>query len=836
MAHRSSTSERFSVDELILNVPSSYDPARIDLLAYRPFIERLCGGRGYQVNAIETTLRFFCGGLFANTAELAADAFSRSASLKRLYAEPEALVDRLPLKDMLAASVDLATGTGKSFVMYAVARIMLNEGLVDRVLVLCPTRTIEAGLIGKFVQLGQDPDLTNLLPIRAGFTAPSVVTADSLVQSGEICVENVHAIYAATGSSIQDSFKGNGPTTLLISDEAHHIYSPTGVDLKRWLEFILDEHYQFRYHLGLSGTCYVGDTYFSDVIFRYGIREAIDDGWVKQIYYLAEDASSSQDEIFQKLATQHEKNRDANPGIKPLTIAITNNIVGAEALALELSGFLARHLRLTLEEAQNRVLVVTSSPRHASNLAVLPLVDQATNAVEWIVSVAMLSEGWDVQNVFQIYPHEKRAFNSRLLISQVLGRGLRRPPTAGIPTVYVFNHQKWSREVGDLVASVLDQEAAVSQHPVEGRQAPHIALHQLVYGTTPTGIEARPVEGPRAIRRLSLRPQRSSDAETRFVSATDANRTSVLTTRVLQRMSPVEDVVEDVRQRMLEHDRRTSGTLAQEYSRDRISHLISDALSGLGIAPSVGLSQENRQMVLSAFGSLRQKTQRPGAIYVSEPTGLKEITTEHMPVVRVKVSALASTAGLFFDELSEGFSTPEDVAALRRVISSDVVLSATEVPNSFDFKSPTNVVLTSYGPEKRFVGRLVHPRNASCLRSWVKSPDVGFFSIEYSYRQGVGRSLRGQFNPDFLLWLAASDDVHVVETKADADVSAVNAGKLVAARAYFETVNSLMKRGQKRRYYFHMLTPVDYEKFFQSVRDGDAKNFRSGLEAALTAL
>ena len=33
----------------------------------------------------------------------------------------------------------------------------------------------------------------------------------------------------------------------------------------------------------------------------------------------------------------------------------------------------------------------------------------------------MLSEGWDVKNVFQIVPHEERAFNSKLLIAQVLG-------------------------------------------------------------------------------------------------------------------------------------------------------------------------------------------------------------------------------------------------------------------------------------------------------------------------------------------------------------------------------------------------------------------------------
>jgi len=47
--------------------------------------------------------------------------------------------------------------------------------------------------------------------------------------------------------------------------------------------------------------------------------------------------------------------------------------------------------------------------------------------VEWIVSVSMLNEGWDVKRVFQIVPHEEKAFNSKLLIAQVLGRGLRVP-------------------------------------------------------------------------------------------------------------------------------------------------------------------------------------------------------------------------------------------------------------------------------------------------------------------------------------------------------------------------------------------------------------------------
>ena len=44
--------------------------------------------------------------------------------------------------------------------------------------------------------------------------------------------------------------------------------------------------------------------------------------------------------------------------------------------------------------------------------------------IRCVVSVAMLNEGWDANNVTQILG--LRAFNSQLLCEQVVGRGLRR--------------------------------------------------------------------------------------------------------------------------------------------------------------------------------------------------------------------------------------------------------------------------------------------------------------------------------------------------------------------------------------------------------------------------
>jgi type III restriction enzyme len=76
--------------------------------------------------------------------------------------------------------------------------------------------------------------------------------------------------------------------------------------------------------------------------------------------------------------------------------------------------------------------------------------------------------------------------------------------------------------------------------------------------------------------------------------------------------------------------------------------------------------------------------------------------------------------------------------------------------------------------------------------------------------------------------------VVVVETKADGDVGPVNVGKAEAAGAYFASVNDFLKKqGNDRRYRFHFLSPEDYEKFFEALREGQLDGFRSTLHANL---
>ena len=106
---------------------------------------------------------------------------------------------------------------------------------------------------------------------------------------------------------------------------------------------------------------------------------------------------------------------------------VTKDISKAKTLREDLIDYLEKREKISRKAVEKKVLIVTSHKDHKKNVLELKNVDDKDNSVEWIVSVSMLTEGWDVKNVFQIVPWEDRAFNSKLLIAQVLGRGLRIP-------------------------------------------------------------------------------------------------------------------------------------------------------------------------------------------------------------------------------------------------------------------------------------------------------------------------------------------------------------------------------------------------------------------------
>jgi len=67
--------------------------------------------------------------------------------MQEFFRDENELLEDILFRDKLSCTIDLATGTGKTWVMYAVARILLAEGVVDNVLVVCPSRTIKYELL-----------------------------------------------------------------------------------------------------------------------------------------------------------------------------------------------------------------------------------------------------------------------------------------------------------------------------------------------------------------------------------------------------------------------------------------------------------------------------------------------------------------------------------------------------------------------------------------------------------------------------------------------------------------------------------------------------------------
>jgi type III restriction enzyme len=169
---------------------------------YDSFLSTLCRSEyAFQKDAINAVIKFLFSKKYQNTADLARENYDQNSKLKQKFTSTADYLAKFPLQTKKACSLDLATGTGKSFVIYALAQICLAEGLVDKVLVLCPSLTIEEGLKSKFEKLAGDHTLKRIIEeIGAVHKNPSIKSSNDPILEGDICVENIHATYERTGS------------------------------------------------------------------------------------------------------------------------------------------------------------------------------------------------------------------------------------------------------------------------------------------------------------------------------------------------------------------------------------------------------------------------------------------------------------------------------------------------------------------------------------------------------------------------------------------------------------------------------------------------------------
>jgi type III restriction enzyme len=215
-----------------------------------------------------------------------------------------------------------------------------------------------------------------------------------------------------------------------------------------------------------------------------------------------------------------------------------------------------------------------------------------------------------------------------------------------------------------------------------------------------------------------------------------------------------------------------------------------------------------------------------------DPDQLYVISSTDMRTRSAGLGAFRKEATVFYDSDSGRASEDADQHVLDDLTVPDSVYprqAASYVDNYHNFKSPTNVVLTTHGPERDFVRRLFDPEVAASLGAWFKSPDVGFYEIGYSWRRG-DHTRQGKFNPDLFIKLAGVDQILVVELKDDDDESDENRAKLRFAKEHFDLINSLQG---ECAYAVLFISPTSYDAFFDALKDGRAFGFRSALQVIL---
>lgn len=836
--------------DLVLEVSKNVNPAVWDEGFFQNFFELLFGNRNYQKEAAEIALRFLNSGEYKDITALAKENFEKNEVIRaRWNNDFSTMQDDLELSDKLSATLDLATGTGKSYIMFAIALVMLATKKVSRVLVLVPSITIESELTQKFKDLLGNQQL--LRTLGQNFVPPQILNGDSTLVENSIAIENRDAIYKAQSSrnSIVDSLRGNGEKTLVLNDEVHHVYYSESNEWKKFIEDERDNDINFKYVIGVTGTAYKGknkkeNDYFSNVIYRFSLRDAIEQGFVKDVEYISkEDIPIDKNERWQVILNSHNQIAKRIPielGIKPITIIVTSKQNLADSKASAFKKFLKVHRNLTDTEVDDVVLSVHSGAKAAVDLLKLSRVNEKGNPVEFIFSVSMLTEGWDVKRVFQIVPDDERAFNSKLLIAQVLGRGLRVPDhwdTAkwGSPTVTVFNHEKWSSNVETLVNEVLEIRQKITLS-VNKNSEYNFRLTNVRYSSKSDTTDYLKM-GTYNLWGNGVNLPTDDKTGKSTITLTDIKNKSdrQFKTNYDHELISVEEMANILYSRF--EDLEDSEYINEYQTRwpvSKIRVMIEESLKKSG---NIHITKSLKNKFLSSMNVIFRYGSKV-VTYDIEPQEYYMVTTTKLPKNTSDISGFKMNKVLFYSSDLES-ALLKDKASLETFKELTDSLNGYKykyIENKYYFKTPQFGIVTTGNPEHKFLTTLVTDVEViKNIDSFVKSDDMNFYRIEYTWKKGTHHK-NGQFNPDW--FIKQGDNIIVVEVKDDSQLSdpdVENIGKNKAATKHFELLNEYSKNNNSlTRYKFTFLTPKDFDIFFKKIIEKDVMNFKSQLDVKLS--
>lgn len=931
---------KLNLSEHTLDVnEKKFDIELFDFQEIEEYVKALTDSRAYQFEAIKKTMVYLWGGSYTDVTQLAKENFKKKSAIQKRFLTEDNFLRHLPLPGKRSGVIHLATGTGKSFLIFAIAYLSIVMKLTKRVLVLGPASTvIEAGLRQKFKMLMQDPKLNSKLPPKYRNVPVVLLDETNPAEDYGIIIENINAIYNKDRNAIGDTLFLETEDVLVLSDEVHHAYThltftDTGLTLEEkegkkeerverlWMKFLREEPKITR-HIGFTGTPYNQDEYFTDIIYNYSIPDALRDKKIKEINPILHTKSEEKgreftpEQAFEIIYKTHLDNKaqysypntKGTACVKPITLFIAPQQNVAIKQSEEFIRFLGAQFKeaecgdqpesVYENQAREQVICVVSKLAESEYKKKLEEIESLKEPTEFIFAVEKLSEGWDVDNVFQIVPMQERVFNSKRLISQVLGRGLRIPrevPYARVmsayPVVTVTNHEKFADHIRELVNYVTQCEVYFSSATLKLasglRRARHnFTLFNIAYTpTSSTLVDKSPAEEKQQREMFFLKPQAENLGVTISYLVTGDKKFELRRNFVT-----VDEVVYSQARRfttwIFESKLfRFSDTMIIEDrlpNTEDIRQFIRSAMEKEKIAGD-RLSEENAQIIDLYFGQFmpggRKKLKR-GSI----PGNLIPLKTEAMDRSSIRVSEVDKDVTVFLSEDYETELGEDNLFALEYLKSirgkfdsrhptlfdvlDDFIKKSQDrirplygykppyAVNTSIFKSPQNLVRVSSTPEKLFVYGLIE--YARYLHSWLKSRDMGFYSIDYEYFHKGKDRVRASFNPDFCIkidldkyiralkgegtdtqQLRGLQDkgfdtiIKVVEIKSDDDTDETTPAKERYATEHFTLLNRKLQVGnipadfirdnefsERQLYTFDLLVPSQYDTWFTNLEKG----------------
>ncbi len=408
----------------------------------------------------------------------------------------------------------LATGVGKTRLMGAfVAYLYVARG-IRNFFVLAPNLTIYDKLIRDFTPNTPKYVLQGLAEFATN--PPEIVTGDNYESGRGVRQErwlagtDVH-INIFNISKINTEVRGgNAPRIKRLSEYIGQSYFEYLAGLDD-LVLLMDESHRYRASAGvrainelkpilgleLTATPQIEagarTEAFKNVIYAYPLATAITDGFVKEPAVATREnfdkTNYSENELellkledgvriheHTKIELEVYARQNEKSVVKPFILVVAQDTNHANALVERIKAddfFDGRY--------KNRVITVHSALRgdeKDETVQRLLAVEDPAESTEIVVHVNMLKEGWDVTNLYTIVP--LRAANSRTLVEQSIGRGLRLPygrrtGVAAVDRLTIVSHDRFQ----EIIDEANRPDSIIRAGVVIGRDIP-IERRQIV--------------------------------------------------------------------------------------------------------------------------------------------------------------------------------------------------------------------------------------------------------------------------------------------------------------------------------------------------------------------